>query len=223
MNAAAPTLPADPHPASAASLQADALVEEIAQKVAAARAEILQAAEREAQQIRQRARGKARQRLRRAIAALRAAEQQRTQQLLAELETTRRQQASVRAQQTLALAWPQLDEAIARRWRDPAARTGWIAAQLALAVSRLPAAGWAVRYPAAAQADDIAAWQRALADHGAAGATLHADTTLQAGLVIEVGGARLDSTPTALLADRPQVEAALLAMFEPASGAGASW
>ncbi len=202
-------------------LQADALIAEIGRQVAAQRQALLDGAAREAEEIRQRARAKARARLRRAVEALRTAEQQRTQQVLAEIETAARHQAQVRAQQALALAWPRLATAIESRWHDPAARDCWIATQLAIAAARLPARAWTVRHPAAWHEADAAALHHALQRQGVAGATLQADAALHAGIVIEVGGARLDSTPQALLTDRPQVEAALLAMFEPAAASEA--
>lgn len=207
------TLPVD--------LQADALIAEIGRQVAAQRQALLDSAAREAEEIRQRARAKARARLRRAVEALRTAERQQTQQVLAEIETAARRQASVRAQQTLALAWPRLATAVEHRWHDAAARADWIDAQLTIAAARLPAQGWTVRHPAAWHEADAAALRTSLQRMGVAGAALQADATLHAGLVVEVGGARLDSTPQALLADRPQVEAALLAMFEPAAADGA--
>ena len=200
--------------------QAQALIDDIGRQVAEQRGVLQDAAEREADQIRQRARTKARERLRRAIAAMRALERARTQQVLAEIETAGRRQASVRAQQALALAWPQLAAAIERRWHDPHARADWIAAQLAMASARLPAPGWVVRHPASAGQADAAALRAALRGAGVAAATLLADAALPAGLVIEVGGARLDSTPAALLAQRPQVEAALLATLEPLVATG---
>lgn len=206
---------------SPAHLQADALIEEMAQKVAQVRDELQGVAEQEARQIRQRARTKARQRLRRAIAEMRAAQAQRTQQLHAELETASRQQASVRAQQTLDAAWPRLAEAIEARWSDPVARAHWLAAQLALARSRLPGQAWTVRHPGAWGAAELATLRDAMVGQGERAATLQSDTRLTTGLVIEVGGARLDSTPAALLADRPQVEAVLLSLFEPATAQGA--
>lgn len=206
---------------SPAHAQADALIEEMAQRVRQLRGELLAAAEQEAQQIRRRARTKARQRLRRAIADMRAAEGRRLQQLQAELETAGRQQDWARAQQSLAVAWPRLAAALQARWDDRAARARWIAAQLALARARLPGRDWTVHHPGSCDAGECDALRAALARQGVEGVTLRADEHLGAGLVIEVGGARLDGSPAALLADRVQVEAALLALLEPAAAPGA--
>ncbi len=210
------------NPLDAAGWQADALVQQIERQVAEECAALRTDAARQAAAIRQGARSQTRVHLRRAIADLRATQQQRTQQTAAELETAGRQQASVRARRTLAQAWPALTAAIVARWQDPAARSAWVAAQLGLAAARLPLEGWVVRHPAGWSPAEAAALQTALRQRGAVTPTLLPDESLHAGLVIEVGGARLDSRPAALLADRQRVEAALLALFEPATAGGAS-
>jgi len=199
---------------STAQLQADALADEIQRRVAAQRRELLDAAAREADEIRARARVKARRQMRRAIGELRAAGRQRTQQLLAALETAARQQASQRALDALAAAWPRLSDALARRWNDADARSRWLNAQLALARSRLPAARWVLRHPAKWSAAERDALRALLEARGVTDARMQADDRVGVGLVIEADGARLDSTPQALLADRGFVEAALLAALE---------
>lgn len=202
MTTAAPT-----HP----ERQADALVRDIRRQLGSREQELLAAADREAREIRAKARDKARRQARRAIEELRAAERERTQQLLAELETARRRRTSALAQRSLALAWPQLAEALRRRWHDDAARPRWMRAQIDLARTRLPACGWLLRHPQAWRDDDRAELLALLQQSGITNATLQPDSTLTAGLVIEADGGRLDSTPAALMADRPRVEAALLA------------
>ncbi|HMN65544.1 MAG: hypothetical protein KF786_13775 [Burkholderiaceae bacterium] len=194
-----------------AQSQADALIDEIARQVTAQRQAILDAAEREAGEIRARARDKARRQMRRALADLRTAERQRTRQVRAELETRARHHEAARALDLLAAAWPALDAAIARRWRDARARDRWLDAQLALAQARLPRAGWVLRHPAGWADAECDALRALLAARGASDAVLEADPRLRVGLVIEADGVRLDSTPQALLADRGFVEAALLA------------
>jgi hypothetical protein len=202
-----------------AALQADALVQAIGEQVAAERQALLDAAAREAAAVRQRARDKARRQLRRALAEMRATEREQVQRLRAELETAERRQQSAQATELLTRAWPRLAEALRARWQDPDARAAWIAALLAQARARLPAAGWQLRHPAGWSASETAALRAQLQAQGAIDATLQADAGLAAGLVIEVGGARLDGTPAALLADRPRAEAALLAALAAAEAA----
>lgn len=202
MNAIAPT-PAD--------VQADGLIESIEQKVAEQERALRADVAREASEIRERARIKARRQMRRAVEQMRAAQHERWQQLHAELDTAARRQAAARAQGALALAWPRLADALARCWAEPAARGRWIDAQLAQAGERLHAVAWMVRHPAVFDERERADLQRRLAAHSGPDATLQPDAAFGAGLVIEADGARLDSSPAALLADRAAVESALLA------------
>lgn len=205
--------------ASPIDLQADALIDDVGRKVAQTCRELREAAGREADTLRQRARLRARRQMRRAIQDMRAAADQRLQQARAELETEARQRARARATAALSAAWPQLAAAIEQRWHEPAARAAWIDAQISLARTRLGPNDWTVHHPRARSEGDDAALQAALeaALHARdiVGAVLRPDAQLRAGLIIEVGRARLDSTPRALLADRPAVEAALLAALEP--------
>ena len=202
MNAIAPA-PAD--------LQADALIESIERQVAEQEGTPGADAAREASEIRERARIKARRQMRRAILQMRVTEHEQWQQLLAELDTAARQQAAACAQVALALAWPRLPDALARCWAATAARGRWIDAQLALARERLHAVAWVVHHPAAFDAREREDLQRRLVAQGRLDAMLQPDAALGAGLVIEADGARLDSSPMALLADRAAVESALLA------------
>lgn len=202
-----------------AARQAEMLLEEIARQLARSTADIEAAAATEVEQIRQRAREKARQRVRHALDERRAIERQRLHQVRAELDTERRRRLATDARRALDAAWPRMGEALQRRWADAASRASWIDALLATAVRRLGTRAWTLRHPPAAGLDDTL--RAALSRHGVAGATLVADATLTAGLVIEADGARLDGTPAALLADRPSVEADLLAHMVPMAPEGA--
>lgn len=194
---------------------AEALLDEIARQLARSTADVEAATAAEVAQIRQRAREKARQRLRRTLAELRAVERQQLHRVRAELDTERRHRSAREARQALDAAWPRLGDALRRRWADDAARATWVDALLRLAVQRLGThVVWTLRHPPAL-ADTLRA---ALVRHGVGDATLVEDATLDAGLVIEADGARLDGTPAALLADRPTVEAELLAQLVIAEG-----
>jgi hypothetical protein len=203
--------------ASASDLQAGALVDAIARKVEADRRALLDAAAREVTDIRQLARRKARRQLQRAVGEMRATDAQRMLQARAELETRSRREASQRALALLSTAAPLLPGVLLERWRDPGARARWIDAQLAVAVVRLGTRPWQVRHPATLGEAGVAALHAALAAVGVHDARLSPDAGLAAGLVIEADGASLDSSPRALLADRPAVEAALLAQFDAAA------
>jgi vacuolar-type H+-ATPase subunit E/Vma4 len=210
--------PADP---VRAEHQADALIAEIGRKVDASCAAIRAEAEREAEALRQRSREKARRQLQRALDEMRATARRRSAQAQAEQETARSRRAAARAALWLSQAWPALGEAIERRWSDRGARAQWIAAQIAQAGARLGGRHWTVRHPAAWSAAEVDALRSALAGSAAAGSTLHGDAALAIGLVIDADGARLDSRPAALLADRAAVQARLLAAIVTGRGASA--
>lgn len=195
------------------SPQADALIDEIARRAALQERERLDAAARDADALRRRAAEQALRQLRRTADELRAARRRHEQQQRAEIETQQRRRLAQRAAEALAAAWPLLADALARRWRDAAARAAWIDALLALAHARLPARGWRIAHPQAGWSDaDTAALRARLAALGVAdGAALHADAAVEAGLVIDVDGARIDGRPQALLRDRARVDAELLA------------
>ena len=205
-------------PAPASASQADVLVAEIREEVARERSRILDDAAREADAIRGRARDKARRQMRRAVAEMRESGERRLAQVVAEIETARRREASMRAREALDAAWPLLRGAIERRWADDASAAAWIRAQVELAHARLRAPRWAVRHPANADAARMTTLRDVLAALGVAEARLQPDADLDAGLVVEAGGARLDGTPAALLAVRSEVEAALLAEIARATG-----
>jgi hypothetical protein len=201
--------------------QADALIEEIERKVDGGCAAIRAEALRDAEALRLRSREKARRQLQRALDEMRATTRRRTTQALAEQETARSQRAAARAALWLTQAWPALGEAIERRWSDRHARAQWIAAQIAQAGARLGGRHWTVRHPAAWSEAEVDALRSALAGSAAAGSTLYGDATHAIGLVIEADGARLDSRPAALLADRAAVHARLLAAIVTGRGASA--
>jgi vacuolar-type H+-ATPase subunit E/Vma4 len=197
----------------APTLPADALLAEIRRQAAAQQQALLDSARAEAAAITARARDKAQRQLRRTQAERRATRDDRQRQLAAELDTLARQQAAMRSRAALDTAWPQLAPALRRRWADAAARAAWVEALVAQGAARLPAQGWRLRHPVIWSADDQHVLQAALRRHGIDTVEMLADDRIDAGLVIECDGVRLDGTPAALLADRARVEAELLALL----------
>lgn len=192
---------------------AEALLAEIQRQAAAQQQALLDDARAEAAVITERARDKALRQLRRTQAELRATRDERQRQLAAELDTLARRQAAARSRVALDAAWPLLAPALARRWADAAARRAWVEALVAQAAARLPPQGWQLRHPPDWSADDARGLQTLLQHHGVDAVEARADERIDAGLVIESDGVRLDGTPAALLADRARVEADLLALL----------
>lgn len=213
MSGGATALPAD-------ALPADALLAEVRRQAAVQQQALLDDARAEAASITERARDKARRQLRRTQAELRTTRDERQRQLAAELDTLARRQAAARSRAALDAAWPLLAPALARRWADAAARMAWVEALVAQAAARLPAQGWRVRHPVAWSADDQQGLQGVLQRHGIGAVETRADERIDAGLVIESDGVRLDGTPAALLADRTRIEAELLALLTAEPGDG---
>lgn len=196
-----------------AAMPADVLVAEIRRHADVQQQQLLAAAAAEAAAINERAREKALRQLRRTQAELRATGAERQRRLDAELDTQARREAAARARAALDLVWPRLAPALQRRWADAPARAAWVEALVAQAAARLPAADWQVRHPRDWSADDGRGLQAALQRHGIETVQTLADDAIDAGLVIERDGVRLDGTPAALLADRARTEAELLALL----------
>ncbi|RVT52415.1 hypothetical protein [Rubrivivax albus] len=190
------------------TLQADALVDAIAQRRDTEVAALRAAAEADAATLLAQARDKARRQRRQAAAALRDTSRQRLRQLQATQEADARAAEAARTVAALALARPLLQAALVTRWQQPAARQAWAKALAAVAGPRLAASGRVLHHPATMPADEVAALAEQL------GAAPQADPALEAGLRVDADGAWVDATPAALLADRSQVDALLRAALE---------
>jgi hypothetical protein len=170
----------------------------------------LEAARAHARSLLAETRGAARRRLHEAAAAERArlADSQAAAQ--ARLETARRAREQRRAVALLAAAWPRLPAALLELWRQPAMRTAW-ALHLAEAACRaLPAGGWRVEHPPGwAEAE-----RQAFAARIGAEVEFAPDAGIEAGLRVCRGGNRVDGSLQALLADRREIEAQLLARLD---------
>jgi flagellar biosynthesis/type III secretory pathway protein FliH len=132
----------------------------------------------------------------------------------AELETLRRQHRQQLGSIILETVREHLPEVLAERWADPAARKAWIRNTAAQALQRLPRGRWTVRHALCFQASDYDTLLQALGDLGAHEPELVSDPKLDAGLIVECQGVRLDASVAGLLSDREAVEARLLALME---------
>ncbi|MDP2007554.1 MAG: hypothetical protein Q8K45_17925 [Rubrivivax sp.] len=212
MNARAAPLPAAPPDTVADSLQALlALVDGERERQ---QAQILDGARSRAAALRLQARAEARARLRQAFGEQRLALQAHVAAAQARLATQQRLHTQQRLSTLLTLAWQQLPAALAARWALPAARAAWVARVLAMAHARLPAAGWRLVHAPGWPADEREAAAARLAATGHADARFEADAGLVAGLKVVAQGNVIDGSLPGLLADRSEVEAALLRRLE---------
>lgn len=153
-------------------------------------------------------------------AALRQALREEGARQRAQLDTARAEldAALRRREQRLALAavdagWAQLTPALERCWQEAACRRRWIAAALAVALARLPPAGWRLRHAPGLDPAEAAALLAELVTAGVADAQCVAAVDLAAGLEIRAGDACLDATANGLLAERAAVAGRLLQLW----------
>lgn len=130
------------------------------------------------------------------------------------IETARRKEVQAHYRDFLQGAAPLLHTELERRWRDAAARRDWCRTAIGEAGDRLPRVRWTVEHPAGWTPDDAQWLAQAFERRGLPQPELCEDASITAGLRIRLGGACLDATLDGLLADRPAVEARLLAAWE---------
>lgn len=174
---------------------------------------VLDAARDRADAQRKQARSAAGARLRAVFAEQRRQRDAHVAAARARLATQRRLHEQQRSAALLRMAWQQLPAALLARWQQPAARAQWVAQVLAWARERLAGEAWRVVH-----APDWPAAERAAAAQGlAAGTQFDADPAISAGLKVQCGGNSIDGTLAGLLAERADIEAALLYQLEPRS------
>ena len=174
---------------------------------------ILGEAERVAGETLRQVHRKEREHLRRRVNEERSRIQSRIQAVEAERVTRERQQQALRSADILAQAWPLVRAGLLDRWRDSAGRQRWVARSLRDAGRALPPGPWTVRHPVGWPAAEQQAVREALARELGVEPHLRTEPDIAAGLVIDSGGAVLDASLEGLLADRPRLEARLLAIL----------
>lgn len=163
----------------------------------------------EAAQYLREAHRSARARMRRNMQELKQFRERERTRALAEYATAERQVHRHRDQSLLARAWPELAEALRRRWAEAGARQKWAGAVFDRARQVLRPGPWRVLHPR----DWPVAERRRLTGDDAGRVEFVADATLTAGLRVCADGACVDGTLEALLGDRATVEARLLTLL----------
>ncbi len=201
--------------------QSDALLQDLEQQTTEECRTVIATAQRDANALVAQARSSARRRTHDVIEELRKEGIRRLANAKARAETEARQRAQQRALEVIQRAWPLLAEALAERWRDPAARLVWTDEVARCGRDQLNAEGWVVEHPVDWREDER---QNFLKSQGASGdtATFVASSELAVGIKISAGEATLDATPHGLLADRSAVAALLLAELGQATTDGHS-
>ena len=130
------------------------------------------------------------------------------------LATRRRLYEQQRAAVLLAAGMERLPDALRQRWRDDAARAGWISAVGDAATAALPRNGWRIAHPVDWPEAERAALVARLAGEYCDAPAFAADPAIAAGLSIAAGGNVIDGTLAGLTADRVAIGARLLGLLE---------
>ncbi len=154
----------------------------------------------------------ARAHMRTAIKQERARAQAHIASTRAHLLTKRRQRQQRSDKLLVEQGWEKLIETLMMRWRDSNQRSSWVKALVLQGLALLPTGEWRVAVPPGWERDEMLG----LGDEMAAlplvqSPTFVEDSSITAGLRIEVDGACLDATMDGLLANRAAIEAQLLA------------
>jgi hypothetical protein len=172
---------------------------------------ILEAADAESRTIVADAFAAARRHVHEAFEDMRRDGQRRLARAEAQIATELRVRDQARAAGNLRDGCPVLVDAVADRWSDPVARRHWTASVAEAARLRLRPGAWTVEHPADWASDEQAVFLAHLGADCRAEVRFVTSDDVDAGLRVRADGAVLDATPERLLADKPAVQALLLA------------
>lgn len=191
--------------------RAAALIARIEGETEAERARIRSEAEAEAAGIVKAAHARARDRVHREIEALRRSRADALRDETARLDTARRQLRQREARAEIEAGLPALADALSALWADKPSRLAWARAAVAMAGERLTSDDWTIAHPKGWRADEKQMLSRTIEAITGKDPAFEADAALTAGLRIGAGGAWLDASAAALMADPEATGAALLA------------
>ena len=174
---------------------------------------ILAEAEQSARDVLRRTHRKERAHLHRRVLEERGRINGRIQAVEAERVTRERREQARSSAGILEQAWPLLQLGLQRRWETAEGRRRWVGRCLREALRSLPAGAWTVRHAPGWPVAEQQAARDQLAEALGVEPQLRGDPTIDAGLVIDSGGACLDASLRGLLADRQRLEARLLALL----------
>lgn len=174
---------------------------------------ILAEAEQTAGEILRQTHRKERAHLHRRVLEERARIQARIQAVEAERVTRERRQQARSSAGILEQAWPLLQLGLQRRWQDTEGRRRWVGRCVRQALGSLPAGAWTVRHAPGWPAAEQQAVREELTRELGVEPQLRSDSSIEAGVIIDSGGACLDGSLRGLLADRQRLEARLLALL----------
>jgi hypothetical protein len=160
------------------------------------------------------AHAQARQRLRETFDEERRRFASRLDAARAGLETHRRLRLQRRAAEFLAAGLGKLPQALCDRWQRSASRIAWVEHVTAEASAALPRGSWRVVHAPGLTDGELEAIAGSIAALCGTRPQLVADSTMRAGLKIDIGGNVVDATLGGLVADRVEIGASLLKHLE---------
>jgi hypothetical protein len=184
-------------------------------------AELVQKAEQKSADIRRRAFGRARERVRLAVGQARKQMAQSLARVEAEIETAQRQRILAHDSKLVAEGRDLLKLALQRRWQQTEFRKAWAAALLDAAAQVVISRDWQIDSPSDWPKEERAKIiELAARTHGAAVEVCSCDS-IDAGLRLTSGGLIVDMRVDGLMANRGDIDSALLAFYQqPLTGGG---
>ena len=178
-------------------------------------ARVLESALKEGDRLIREGWNEARRRLRRVVSEERERARNQLRSAEAELSTRKRMHDQRSSLALLTEAWGDLRTELVHQWSDPEGRRRWVRRVMAEAKASLPPGPKTLTHPSGWPQTELMEAALALAgEDGDQPPTFVEDPRLEAGLVVVSGHARLDASLAGLLADRPAVEAQLLALLD---------
>lgn len=174
---------------------------------------ILAAARQEAADLRRQSFRKHRAHLHSQVLAERSCARARIQAARAERATRDRLVGEVKNLALLRSAWPLLRERLVVRWRSPEQRRRWTETHLRRALDLLPHGHWTVHHAPGWSDEEQRELLAELTNVLGQAPRLRREANIEAGLIIDSGGALLDASLGGLLQDRSRLEARLLALL----------
>ncbi len=191
--------------------RAEALVNRIEAETKAEAERIVAKAEAEARALEKNARKRARQRISQQIDLLRRARNDARQREEARLDTQRRLLKQREASAIIDAGLPALADALNALWADAKTREGWIMALVARAEGQFGAGKWRVEHAGDLTLTETEKLSEAIERASGQKPDFREDKEIKAGLRLCAGSAVLDGSHAALMANRKETGAALLA------------
>lgn len=212
-------------PDTAVEAQLESLLKLVDQQRETRCRELIADAERRADELVREARHEARVRVQNAIKAERERLRTQVEATRAQIQTRTRQRRQQTALLLLERGWERLRHGLTQGWRDSLVRRAWTEAVVEQGLKVLPAAPWRIEHQSELDPAALGQLPSKIAETTGHSPTFVPDQDLEAGLRVLAAGACLDGTVEGLLANRPDVDARLLAelsrLFESGPGAAA--